>query len=129
VNTAPYRARPESLEERYARAWAANRKRRRRLWIAFFAWAPLTGLLVTLGERLTGASERVLGPYLALPIGLSTFALLQFLFWGMKCPNCGKNPYVRRMYSNAFSSECLNCGIRIGAGPPPRGPQAPHVSA
>jgi hypothetical protein len=56
-------------------------------------------------------------------LGLGWFGIFAaaLIYHGrFRCPNCGKPFFSNDRWRNAFSSKCLNCGIRRGAGPQPK---------
>jgi hypothetical protein len=112
--TAPYRVPPPIEPDPYLVAWAKLRRKRFIAWLSFLAWVP-----VALLSNLT--VERVLGHDAGLYVVLSMAVWIMFTSMSLmdtRCPRCAKpllrSPLLRSWYNNAFSRECLHCGLRIG---------------
>ncbi len=121
----PYRAseQPTYVPDPYLAAWAAYRRRRAKMWTVFFTWPLVAGVVLTVVRGVTGATEKEVFPYVAIPIGLVAFVALNVLT-KFDCPRCG-NPFHRKgALRNGFARRCLNCDIRIGT---PLGSSADEV--
>jgi hypothetical protein len=82
------------------------------MWIVFFTWPLLIGVLIELAHALTGANKREVAPYIGIPVFALVF--LSLATFHFACPRCGGNFYRKGSYRNAFSDRCLHCGIRVG---------------
>jgi hypothetical protein len=121
VSEAPYREPPEREADPYLVAWDKYRRRRKQMWIVFFSWPWVAGFALTLYCKVTGASEGEAFPFIALPIGLFAFAVLNVLS-SFKCPHCGEPFHRKGAFHNGFTRRCLNCRIEIGT---PKDPSFP----
>ena len=107
----PYRQ--QALQDDpYTRAWKSLRRSRRTVWIAFFTWPIVIAIGIKTLHTFTGAEERAIAPFVAIPVFLLMVMLLGTFHFS--CPHCGNNFYRKGPYRNAFSEACIHCGIRVG---------------
>jgi hypothetical protein len=89
------------------------------LWGVFFSWPFVAGGVLAFVCKVTGATEKEVGAYVALTIGLLAFVLLQVIGYSLTCPRCSKTFHLKGARGDPFTSRCMNCGVEIGT---PKGP-------
>ncbi len=112
MTESPYRKQRGRPADPYLAVWAEFARKRRSVWIVFFAWPFVGALGVWLLSVVTGGATREVAPFVLIP----TIVLTAIIMEGTRfiCPRCEKPFYSKGQYGNPFSRRCLNCGIRIG---------------
>jgi hypothetical protein len=89
------------------------------MWIAFFSWAPLYVLIMSVGPGTTWSVET--SGLACMLIGLSAFGFAVYCSNAIKCPRCGNNLETRASrdgsedVTSPLTTVCLHCGIKVGA--------------
>jgi len=92
----------------YESQWTDLRKRRNILWIIFFAWLPLAGLVAALSRTWLKAPVLAVA---AAVVWLVAYAASAWWFASFKCPRCGRRFHVKGWWQNPFANRCLHCGL------------------